>query len=240
MEPRDDGMGRARRRPRATATVGVLVLEAGLAVLGVLVHYSFTAEYGDVTDLAEGWRSTISSGVGVMPLGLVVLAALVSVSVAAQRWARLAAVAIPVVMALALIAITPAALRDKLASQYDDTPQCVDALSEEPAGPGTDAARESQQAFDSIEHVGHFGGGGAIGVVGCDQPFLLIEDVEVLQHYRAALPRAGWRVVEDDTRHLRAERGRMAFEVVICGRDGGVVWAGNANISGGERCYPVY
>lgn len=239
MNPRDDGMGSVRGRPRATAAVGVLVVEAGLAVLGVLVHYSFTAEYGDVTDLAEGWRSRLSSGVGVMPLGLVVLAALVSVSVAAQRWARLAAVAIPILMAVALVAVTPPALRQKLVSQYDDAPQCVDALSEEPAGPGTDAARESQEAFDSVEHVGHFGGGGAIGVVGCDQPFLLIEDVEVLQHYRAALPRAGWRVVEDDTRHLRAERGRLAFEVVVCGR-GGVVWAGNADISGGARCRPVY
>lgn len=146
---------------------------------------------------------------------------------------------IPVLMTVALVAVTPAALREKLARQYGDTPQCVDATAEEPVGPGTDATRESQGAFESIDHVGHLGGGGSTGVGGCDQPFLLLEEVEVLQHYRAGAPEAGWRVVEDDTRHLRAEREGMAFEVVVCGR-GGVVWAGNADISGGARCRPVH
>lgn len=236
MEPHDEGKGKAR----TTAAAGALVVLAGLAVLGVLVHYSFTAEYGDVTDLAEGGRSKFSAGVGAMPLALVVLlVAAVVVWVSAQRWARLAALAIPVLMAVALIAVTPAALREKLASQYSDTPQCVPAEVMEPAGPGTDAERKSQQAFESIEHVGHFGGGGGSGVVGCDRTFQLLEEVDVLQHYRAVLPRAGWRVVEDDTRHLRAERDGTAFEVILCGR-GGVVWAGNADISGGARCRPMY
>ena len=112
---------------RTTASAAVLVVEAGLAVLGILVHYSFTAEYGVVTDLAvEGWRSRLSSGVGVGGVGLVVVVvvvALVAVSVAAQRWARLTAVAIPVLMVGGLLVLTPAALRDKLESQYDDTPQ---------------------------------------------------------------------------------------------------------------------
>ena len=234
MGTRDQGTGKAR----TTAAAVVLVVEAGLAVLGILIHYSFTAEYGDVTDLAvEGWRSRLSSGMG--GVGLVVVVALIAVFVATQRWARLAAVAIPVLMVVALMAVTPAALRDKLASQYDDTPQCVDAELMEPAGPGTDAARKSQQAFESIEHVGHFGGGGGSGVSGCDRPFVLIEDVDVLAHYRAALPMAGWRVIEDDARRLRAERDGMAFEVVLCRREG-VVWAGKADISGGARCRPVY
>ena len=39
----------------------------------------------------------------------------------------------------------------------------------------------------------------------------------MLQHYRKALPDAGWRVTEDEADHLRAERDEMAFEVVTCG-----------------------
>ena len=36
-----------------TATAATLVVEAGLAVMGVVVvHYDFTAEYGDITDSA--------------------------------------------------------------------------------------------------------------------------------------------------------------------------------------------
>ena len=233
MEPKAEG----KRRPRTTVAVGILVVEAGLAVVGVLVHYSFTAMYGDATDLAVGgWSSRLSSGIG--GVGLVGVVALVAVSVARQRWARLVAVTIPVLMFGAMLVVTPAALRDKLASQYRDTPQCVSTFEPGP-GPGADAELESQRAFESMQHVGHFGGGGGSGVVGCDRSFELIEDVDVLQHYRAALPAAGWRVVEDDTRHLRAERDAMAFEVILCGR-GGVVWAGNADLRGGARCRPVY
>ena len=211
-----------------------------MAVVGVWFHYGMTAEYGDVTELAEGRRAEASSVLefGGIALFLVVLAALVVVFLAAQAWARLAAVAIPILMVWTMLMITPAALQQKLVSQFSDTPQCVDADFMGP-GPGADAARESQQAFESIEHVGHFGGGGASGVGGCDRQFLLLEDVDVLQHYRTALPDAGWRVTEDDTRHLRAERDAMAFEVVGC-RRGGVVWAGTADDSGGARCPTEY
>jgi hypothetical protein len=168
----------------------------------------------------------------------VVAAALVVVCMRAQRWARLTAVAIPGLMVMTLIAVTPAALREKLVSSYGDTPQCVFTEMME-AGPGLDAERQSQEAFESIEHVGHFSGGGGSGVVGCDRQFVLIEEVDILQHYRAALLRAGWSVTEDDARHLRAERDEMAFEVIVCGR-GGVVWAGSSDITGGARCRPVY
>ena len=232
------------RRGSATRTTNasvLLVVEAGLAVLGVWFHYGMTAEYGDITELAVGWRAGLSSGLDVSgpALFLVVVAAVVAVSMTTQRWLRGAAVAIPVLMVVALIAVTPAALRQKLASSYHDTPRCVHTESMG-AGPGSDAERESQRAFESIEHVGHFGGGGGSGVAGCDRQFLLIADVEVLPHYRAALPEVGWLVVEDDRRHLRAERDDMAFEVVVCGRGGGVVWAGKADLSGGAQCRPEY
>ena len=156
-------------RTRSTAAAGALVVEAGLAVLGVLFQYGFTAEYADVTDSAvEVWRSEFSSsGIGGLALALVLVAAFVASSLTAQRWARLAAVAIPLLMVVGMLAVTPAALREKLAVQYDATPQCVSAEEMGPS-PASRAARESQQAFESVEHVGHFGGGSS-GVGGCDR-----------------------------------------------------------------------
>jgi hypothetical protein len=225
------------RRTRTKVAVVALLAEAALAVLMVLVHYGFTAQYGDVTDLAaEGWSSRLSSGAG--GVGLVVVLAVVAVALLSQRWARVLAVAIPVLLVAVTPVVTSAALQEKLTSQYGDTPQCVDGDFMGP-GPGADAAQESQQAFESIDHIGHFSGGGGSGVGGCDRSFVVIEDVDVLQHYRAALPGAGWHVVADGERNLRAERDGMALVVVVCGR-GGVVWAGPADISGGARCTPEH
>ena len=223
------------RITRTGTAAGLIAVEAGLAVLGVLVHYGLTAEYGDVTDSAlEGLKSGFTAGTGALALVLVGLAGLIAMLVSSQPWMRLTAVAIPVLMVIGMLAVTPAALREKLEVQYDSTPQCVPDEDMGP-GPGSRAARESQQAFESIEHVGYFGGGGASGVGGCDRSFVLIEDIDVLQHYRAALRDAGWRVVEDDAHHLRAERDGVAFEVVSCER-GGVVWAGRVEHSGRARC----
>ena len=186
------------RSTRTAIAAGLLVVDAGLAVLGVLVHYGLTAEYGDVTDSAlEGLRSGFSAGIGAMALVPVGLAALAAGSVSTQPWMRLTALAIPALMVVGMLAVTPTALQTKLEVQYDTTPQCVSDEDMGP-GPGSRAARESQLAFESIEHVGHFGGGGGSGVGGCDRSFVLTEDIEVLQHYRPALRDAGWRVVEDE------------------------------------------
>ncbi|QYF90426.1 hypothetical protein [Arthrobacter sp. PAMC25284] len=111
------------------------------------------------------------------------------------------------------------------------TPQCVMEGSAEPMAA---ADREAQRAFDSISHFGLFNGGGVNGVGGCERRLVLAEDIDVLQHYRAALPAAGWEVVEDDGRHLRAQRDGLAFEVMPCSGGGGVVWAGSANGSANE------
>ncbi len=59
------------------------------------------------------------------------------------------------------------------------------------AGPGLRAERESHRAFGWIGHVGLSGDGGGSGGGGRDRSFMLTEDVDVLQHYRAALPKAG-------------------------------------------------
>ncbi|CUR54961.1 conserved membrane hypothetical protein [metagenome] len=215
---------------RKVVAVVLLVIEGGLAALGVLFHYGLTAEYGDITDSAlDGLRSGFSTGTGAIALGLVAVPALFAVVVSTQPWIRVAAASIPVLMVVLMLAVTPSALRHKLDVQYDAVPQCV-SLEDMGPGPGTRAARASQQAFESIDHIGYFGGGGGSGVGGCDRSFVLTDDVDVVEHYRAALDDAGWRVVEDDGQRLRAEKDDMAFEVVDCGH-GGVVWAGAARLS---------
>jgi hypothetical protein len=221
---------------RAAAGAGLLVGEAGLAALGVLFHYGLTVEYGDVTHSAlEGLSAGFTAGVNGIALVLVGVFAVCTLLVARGRGMRLTAMAVPVLMVLGMLAVTPAALREKLAVQYDATPHCVS--EEHPwSGPGGRAARESQRSLDSIEHVGQFGGGGGSGLGGCDRTFVMTTEVDVLQHYRGALRRAGWQVVQDEEHRLRAERQGSAVEVTTCGR-GGVVWAGSVGDSGGAQCH---
>lgn len=223
-----------------TAAV-LLVVAVALAVFGVSVHYGFLAMYGDITDSAfEGLVSSFSAGVRVILLPAVLLPAAAAAFVASRRWMRVLAFVIAVVMVLAMLAVTPSALDSKRETQFSASPQCFfDDIDLKDGvhvgGPGVDATRDSQEAFDSIEHVGHFGGGGASGIDGCDRAFLLTEDTDVLGHYRAALPAAGWTIVEDDGQSLRAERDAMAFELVLCDQ-GGVVWAGPQDLADRAQC----
>lgn len=208
---------------RAVSVVVVLAVEAGLALLAVLVHQGFMSVYGNVSDTALAaltWGLT--AGPSGMALGVVAVVAVVGLVLSPRLWMRLTAVAIPVVMLLVMLAVTPLALAQKV-GKYDSSPQCV---IEGTAEPMASADRESQRAFDSIEHIGLFSGGGVSGVGGCVRWLVLSEGVDVVQHYRAALPEAGWEVVEDDGRHLRAEHDGLAFEVMPC-PGGGAVWAGS-------------
>ncbi|MFJ5695974.1 hypothetical protein ACIP9X_19270 [Arthrobacter sp. NPDC093125] len=208
---------------RAVSATVLLVIGAGLALLAVVVHYEFMRIYGDVTGTAfEGLTWGLTAGPSGLGLGLVAVAAIMGFMVSTRRWMRLTAVAIPVLMLTGMFAVTPAALGQKLEEQHSSSPQCVIEGTEEPMA-GAD--RESQQAFDSIGHIGHFRGGGISGVGGCTRWFVLSGDADVLQHYRAVLPAAGWEVVEDDGRRLRAHRDGLAFEAMPC-PGGGVVWAG--------------
>lgn len=226
---------------RTITAAALMVVAVALAAFGVSVHHGFLAMYGDITDSAiEGLLSSFFAGVGVIVLPLVLIPAAAAALIAQTRWMRITALAIPVVMMLAMLAVTPSALDSKRETQFTSSPQCVDADIDlkdgvHTGGPGVDAIRDSQEAFDSIEHVGYFGGGGASGVIGCDRTLLLTEDTDVLGHYRAALPAAGWTIVVDDGQRLRAERDAMAFELVICDQ-GGVVWAGPQDLDGGARC----
>jgi hypothetical protein len=69
-------------------------------------------------------------------------------------------------MVVGMLAVTPKALAQKLNRQYDAIPQCASPDEEGELGPSPylRAARESEQAYESIEHVVQFGGGGS-GVV---------------------------------------------------------------------------
>lgn len=199
----------------------LLVLAAALALLGATTYYSFTAEYGFM------W------GLAMVALILVALVAGFAFSLSQELWMRWTAVAIPVLLLVGMLAVTPSALGQK-SEQYDAAPQCA---SQDNVGMAPDAERavqEAQQAFGTIDHVGRFGGGGSEGLHGCDR-FLEAGDVDLLQHYRAALQEAGWRIVTDDGSHLRAERAGMAFEVIPC-PGGGVIWAGGDAVVAGARC----
>ncbi len=208
---------------RAVSATVLLVIGAGLALLAVLVHYEFMRIYGDVRSTAfEGFTWGLTAGPSGLGLGLVAVAAIIGFMVSTRRWMRLAAVAIPVLMLTGMFAVTPAALGQKLEAQHSSNPQCVIEGTEEPMA---SADRESQEAFDSISHIGHFRGGGISGVGGCTRWFVLTGDADIVQHYRAVLPAAGWEVVEDDGHRLRAHRDGLAFEAMPC-PGGGVVWAG--------------
>lgn len=208
---------------RALSATALLVIGAVLALLAVLVHYEFMRIYGDITGTAfEGFTWGLTAGPSGLAFGLVAVAAVIGFMLSTRRWMRLTAVAIPVLMLVGMFAVTPSALGQRLQAQYGSNPQCVIAGTDEPMA-GAD--RESQQAFDSISHIGHFRGGGISGIGGCTRWFVLSGDTDVLQHYRAVLPAAGWEVVEDDGRRLRAHRDALAFEAMPC-PGGGVIWAG--------------
>lgn len=209
---------------RTTAAAVLLVLAAAVALLGVLLHHGFLVEYGIITDNAlEGLVWGLTAGVSGVALVLVLVIAGIVLVLSHRTWVRWAAVAIPVVMLLTMLALTPVALRQKIEAQYDSVPQCV---SEDSGEPAATAERQSQEAFDSLEHIGSFNRGGASGVGGCYRSLEVSAEVDVLGHYRDTLSEAGWDVVEDDENHLRAQRDGMAVEVALC-PGGAVVWAGN-------------
>lgn len=143
---------------RVVSAAVLLVLEAGLALLAVLVHHSFMAMYGgEVTGTAfDGFTWGLTFGPSGLGLGLVAVIALIGLMLSPRLWMRLTAVAIPVLMLLGMLAVTPWALGQRGAN-FDSAPQCVMKGTDEPL---VTADRESQQAFDPIEHTGLWRGNG--------------------------------------------------------------------------------
>ncbi|WP_461190040.1 hypothetical protein [Arthrobacter sp. Z4-13] len=162
--------------PAVSAAV-LLVIGAGLALLAVLVHYEFMRIYGDVSGTAsEGLTWGLTTGPSGLAFGLVAVVAMIGFMLSTRRLMRLTAVAIPVLMLTGMFAVTPSALAQRLEMQFDSTPKCVTEGTDEPMAT---AARESQQAFDSIEHIGLSSGGGMNGVASCTRGFVLSGGVDV-------------------------------------------------------------
>ncbi len=115
-----DSRTSSRTSSRTILAAGLLVGEAALAVLGVLVHYGFTAEYGDVTSstLQAFWWA-VTRGVGGLALAIVTGAAIATALVATTTWLRVIALVIPPLVVVGMLAVTPLALQHKLEVQDD-------------------------------------------------------------------------------------------------------------------------
>ena len=212
-------------RTRTIAGTALLVVEAGVGALGGLVTFGFTAEYGDI---GASRTEAFAGSMEILLIGLVVAGSvgIVAAGVARSAVVTSLAVAVPVLMLLGTWLTAPMALDRKLEDQFASVPQCLD--DEMTTGPGAEAAREAQETFDSIDHVGWFGGGGSTGVGGCDRTMTLtgdMEDTDVVGHYAEVLEADGWSVVEEEPGGLRAERDGTAFEVRGEG-SGWTVWTG--------------
>jgi hypothetical protein len=99
---------------RSVSAAVLLVIGAGLAVLAVLVHYGFLAEYGHATDTAfEGLAWGFTAGPSGVALFLVAVVAVIGLVFSTRRWVQVTAGAIPVLVLLGMLAVTPAALVQK-------------------------------------------------------------------------------------------------------------------------------
>lgn len=100
---------------RGVAAGLVLFLEGGLAGLGVLWHYGFTETYGNThASVLTTWATSFGDG-GVSGVTLALVLALVTPAYvfAAGRTAKVFALSAPLVMVLAMLAVTPLALEEK-------------------------------------------------------------------------------------------------------------------------------
>lgn len=115
--------------PRHFPAVVLLAGAAGLALLAVLAHHAYMAEYGDVTGLGPkgfswewaDWAWTASyTGVSLIP---VVIAAAIAFKRASRRCMRVTAAVIPVPMLFRIVAVTPLGIQKRIDVQYGSTPQ---------------------------------------------------------------------------------------------------------------------
>ena len=106
------------------------------------------------------WEWTASyTGVALIP---VVIAAVFAFILASRRWMRVTAVAIPVLMLLGILAVTPVGLQKRLDAQYDSAPQCVN----QDMG-GTVSAADWQVVEDDRLHLRALRDGLAFEVIPC-------------------------------------------------------------------------
>lgn len=100
----------------------LLTLEGVLAAYGVLIHHDLTEMYGDTGDSAlENWaRGFGDAGVSGIALVLVLAFVMPAFVAATSRTGRVFALWAPVVMVLAMLAVTPLALEQK--RQWESAP----------------------------------------------------------------------------------------------------------------------
>jgi putative copper export protein len=112
--------------PRTATAAVLLAATAGLALLGMYVHYSFVAEYGRAGDTAlEGLGWALTAGLSAVVLAIVAVVALLAVVLSPRRWMRLTAAALPVLMLLGMLALTPSALHQKCRTQNEPAAHCL-------------------------------------------------------------------------------------------------------------------
>lgn len=95
-------------KSREIAAVVMLAVTAGLAVVAVLLHYAFMAEYGDV-NMTGLQRLIWGLTAGLAPVAAVpvVVTAVIAFILTTVRSKRITAIAIPVTMLLGMIVVTP-------------------------------------------------------------------------------------------------------------------------------------
>jgi hypothetical protein len=112
--------------PRTVTAAMLLAAAAGLALLGMYVHYSFVAEYGRAGDTAwEGLGWGLTAGLSGVVLAMVAVVALLALVLSPRRWMRLTAAALPVLMLAGMLALTPSALHQKCQTQNGPAAQCL-------------------------------------------------------------------------------------------------------------------
>ncbi|PQZ92897.1 hypothetical protein CQ018_10490 [Arthrobacter sp. MYb227] len=100
-------------RPIASAIL--LAVEVVLAILAVMLHYAFIAEYGITTDNSfQGLIWGLTSGLSGIAIGVVAIAATIAFLVSSKRSMRLATMAVLVMTLIAMFAVTPFALQQKI------------------------------------------------------------------------------------------------------------------------------
>ncbi len=112
--------------PRTVTAAVLLAAAAGLGLLGLYVHYSFVAEYGRAGDTAlEGLGWGLTAGLSGVVLAMGAVVALLALVLSPRRWMRVAAAALPLLMLLGMLALTPSALHQKCQTQNDPAAPCL-------------------------------------------------------------------------------------------------------------------
>lgn len=109
---------------RPVATTTLLAIEVALAIVAVVLHYAFIAEYGIVTDTAfQGLIWGLTSGLSGMAIAVVAVVAVATLVVSPKRSTRIASMAVLTLTLIAMFAVTPVALQQKIDAQQGSTQQ---------------------------------------------------------------------------------------------------------------------